>query len=134
MDEAIPPAVPNPQNGARMSLSARLTNIFSNPGDVFGEVVKGPPSTANWLVPALLWCVVGIVSAMIIFSQDAAMQQIREKQERSIEKKLEKAEGTVGLSKLSGAGAAQSALWLYALWGVISAGFLLLGSAAQRMV
>jgi hypothetical protein len=51
-----------------MSLGARLTNVFIGPWEVFEEVKQGPPSLANWLVPALLLCLVGVVSAFVIFS------------------------------------------------------------------
>src|SRR5580765_3525426 len=90
MDEPLPPPLPSLPGGPRMSLGARLMNVFAGPGDVFEEVVKGPPAVANWLVPALLLCLVGIVSTFVIFSQDSIIQQVREQQERVMQKKLEK--------------------------------------------
>src|SRR6266704_2757460 len=90
MDGLIPPPMPILPNGARMSLAARLTNVFSGPGEVFEAIAKGPPSTGNWLAPALLSCVLGIVSTMVIFSQDNVVQQIRDQQAQVLERKLEK--------------------------------------------
>src|SRR5438552_11422580 len=90
MDGSIPPPMPILPNGARMSLAARLTNVFSGPGEVFEAIAKGPPSTGNWLAPALLSCVLGIVSTMVIFSQDNVVQQIRDQQAQVLERKLEK--------------------------------------------
>ena len=86
----MPPSLPDVQTGPRMSLGTRLMNVFTGPGEVFDEVKKGPPSNANWLVPVLLICLVGIVATFVIFSQDSILQQIREQQDRAIEKKLEK--------------------------------------------
>ena len=82
------PAV-NPDNPP-MPLGARLVNVFAVPGDVFDTVKAGSPSLANWLVPLLLSCLVGVVHTILIFSQDATLHQIRELQERSIQQKLEK--------------------------------------------
>lgn len=72
-----------------MSLPARLMNVFAVPGDVFEEVKSTRRSVGNWLVPALIGCVVGIVSVVIVLSQPAIQQQLREKQEQAMEKKFE---------------------------------------------
>src|SRR5438552_3667032 len=90
MNEGLPPPVMGLQTGARMPLGGRLMNVFTGPGEVFEEVRKGPPSTANWLLPIVLWCLVGIVSTFVVLSQDAIVQQIKEQQERAMQKKLEK--------------------------------------------
>jgi len=74
----------------RMSLGARLTNVFTGPGEVFDEVKSSPPSTENWLVPAILSCVVGIVSVVVVFSQEAILRQIHEQKELAMEKSLAK--------------------------------------------
>ena len=42
------------------SLASRLLNVFAAPGDVFEEIRTGTPSTANWLVPLLLACLLGV--------------------------------------------------------------------------
>lgn len=72
-----------------MSLGARLLNVFAVPGEVFKEVKISKPSTANWLVPILVASVVGAISAIIMFSQPTIQQQIREKQERALEKQVQ---------------------------------------------
>jgi hypothetical protein len=63
-----------------MSLSARLLNVFAIPGDVFEDVKSAPPSTGNWLVPIMIAAVVGILSVVVIFSQPAILQQVKEQQ------------------------------------------------------
>lgn len=72
-----------------MSLPARLMNVFAVPGDVFEEVKSTPHVISNWLAPALIACVVGVVSVIIVLSQPAIQQQLREKQEQAMEKKFE---------------------------------------------
>jgi hypothetical protein len=72
-----------------MSLPARLLNIFAEPGDVLEEVKVKPNSTGNWLVPALIFSVVIIASFLVIFSQPAIIQQIREQQAKELDRKVE---------------------------------------------
>lgn len=72
-----------------MSLAARLLNVFAVPGDVFEEVKVARHSAANWLVPMLIASVVGAISAIILFSQPAIQQQLREKQAQAMEQRLE---------------------------------------------
>lgn len=82
-----PSAQPEP---ARMSLAARLLNVFAIPGEVFEEVKQGPPSVANWLLPALMLVLVGCVGAYLIYSQPAIQQQMREAQEKIFQKMVDK--------------------------------------------
>ena len=90
METSAPPSSPEAAAIPATSLSARLFNIFATPGDVFEEVKAAPPSTANWLVPALLAAVVGVISVLVMFSQDTVWHQIREQREKAMEKSLEK--------------------------------------------
>lgn len=62
------------------SLAARLLNVFATPGEVFEEVKAAPATVSNWLVPALVAAIVGVISVFIVFSQPAMLQQIREQQ------------------------------------------------------
>ena len=61
-----------------MSLTARLFNVFADPGEVFEEVKNGKPSAANWMVPALVFALAGVISVVVIFSQPAIVQQIHD--------------------------------------------------------
>ena len=85
MTESSPPTVPNAIQVHSTSLAARMANVFAAPGEVFDEVKNAPPSVANWLVPAVLLALVGIVYASVLFSQPSIQQQIREQQEQAIE-------------------------------------------------
>jgi len=68
-----PPLPPPPT-----SLAARLLNVFATPGEVFEEVRNSLTSTGNWLVPALLSAVVGVVTVILLFSQPVFVQHTRE--------------------------------------------------------
>src|SRR5437867_2565772 len=86
------PLVSAPQTEApkrpSMSLAARLMNIFAVPGDVFEELKGSAPLVANWLVPTLVFALVGALSAIIIFSQPAIQQQLREQQAKAMDQKV----------------------------------------------
>jgi len=77
------PAPANPDSESQpvpTTLWSRLLNVFAAPGEVFEEVKNSQSSTANWLAPALVYIVVGVISAVVIFSQPAIVQQIRDQQ------------------------------------------------------
>lgn len=80
-----PPVVPSP---AGMSLTARLMNIFAVPGEVLEQVRSAPVASSNFLVPILLWSVIGIVACLVIFSQPAFVQQIHEKQAKAMDDRV----------------------------------------------
>src|SRR3989442_13240174 len=93
MEPSLPPLVPEPKPEAprphAMSLAARLLNVFATPGEVFEDVKTAPAAVANWLVPGVLLALVSIVMAIIISSQPAIRQQIREQQAKLIDKQVE---------------------------------------------
>jgi hypothetical protein len=64
-------------------------NVFAAPGEVFEEINISRPSTGNWLVPALITALVMAVSSVIVASQPAMRQKIREQQDQAIEKQVE---------------------------------------------
>jgi hypothetical protein len=70
------------------TLVARLANIFVSPGEVFEEVKASEPAMSNWLAPVLFFALVGVVSAFVIFSQPAMMQQIREQQAKVFDQQV----------------------------------------------
>jgi len=71
-----------------MSLMARLLNVFAVPSEVFADVKAAPNSLANWLVPAVLSALVGALAAIIILSQPAIQQQLREAQAKAMDQQV----------------------------------------------
>ena len=90
-----PPPIPEPPPEApkppATSLLARLVNVFAAPGDVFEEVRTRPPSTANWVAPALLLIMVSWLGAWLLFSQDSIKQQLSDITSKAVEKQIQKA-------------------------------------------
>src|SRR5205807_1368030 len=81
---------PAPAKPAAMSLTGRLMNIFAVPGDVFDQVKAAPPSTGNWLVPALLLIVLSWLGSGLVMSQDSFKHQVSDIAEKAIQKQLDK--------------------------------------------
>jgi hypothetical protein len=88
IENATPEALPAPEP---MSLTGRLCNVFAAPGEVFDSIKARPASTANWLVPAILYTVLGIVGFWLAFSQPAIQQQVHEMTAKAMEKQFAKA-------------------------------------------
>jgi hypothetical protein len=72
-----------------MSLGARLTNVVAAPGELFDYLRHAKESVANWLVPALIYMVVGWACSTLVFSQDWVKPQIIQIQEEGIQKQIE---------------------------------------------
>ena len=72
-----------------MSLAGRLLNVFATPADVFQEVKTVRPSTANWLVPALILILVSWAATAVIFSQNSIKHQLSELTDQAIQKQVE---------------------------------------------
>ena len=73
----------------RTSLAARLTNIFVAPGEVFAEVKDSPPTPANWVTPMIIAMVAGIIYTLVVFSQPAIIQGMKEAREKGVQKQVE---------------------------------------------
>lgn len=65
-----------------MTLAARLLNVFAIPGEVFAEVKASRVRIGNWLVPALLSVLVGVITSMVVLSQPAVHKQMRDLTDR----------------------------------------------------
>lgn len=70
------------------SLWGRLFNVFAAPGEVFEELKGRPASHANWLVPAVLGCLMGLFFVGVILSQPDLFSEIIGAQEAGMEKQV----------------------------------------------
>jgi Yip1 domain len=88
-----PPPLPRPPaepvQPAGTTLAARLLNVFAMPGVVFEEVKNAPRSVLNWVIPALFLAGVGVLSAVVLFSQPGFQQQIREQQAKMLARQVQ---------------------------------------------
>ena len=73
---------------AQTTIWSRLLNVFAAPGEVFEEVKNSRPGVANWLVPAFVYIVVGVISAFVMFSQPAIVQQIHDQQAKVMDQQV----------------------------------------------
>lgn len=88
--ESPPAAAPAPTT----SLAGKLLNVIAAPGEVFDEIKAAPPSVANWLVPVLIYAVVGVISVFVLFSQPAIQQTIRDQQVKALDQRVQQGKMT----------------------------------------
>lgn len=77
------PELPSSASPPRMSLGAKLTNMFVAPGEVFDDLRSHAPAWQNWLAPLALVALLGIISAFVLFSQPAILQTIQNSQDQA---------------------------------------------------
>lgn len=85
--ESLP--VPGVENPARTSLISRMANMFAAPGDVFDEIKHTRTRFADWMVPVLLGCLIGIIYSFVVFSQENILHGIREAQDKEMQKQVD---------------------------------------------
>jgi hypothetical protein len=78
VQESLPNARPDAPPPPAMSFAARLLNVFAIPGEVFETVRASRPCVGNWLLPALLSAVVGVLTVIVLLSQPSIQKQVRE--------------------------------------------------------
>ncbi|MCL4178061.1 MAG: YIP1 family protein [Verrucomicrobia bacterium] len=78
----VPPLTEPP---APSALPVRLANVYAAPGEVFDALRGQPSSVANWLVPAILAALVGMLGIWMKFSQPALLQQMEDIQTERFE-------------------------------------------------
>ena len=86
MEESVRSAHSDSRLPGSGSLGSRLLNVLATPGDVFAEVKASTASAKNWLIPALISSFMGVIAAVVLFSQPSILQQLREQQEQAMEK------------------------------------------------
>jgi hypothetical protein len=94
MENPLPPSAPETLAEPAPSLGSRLINVVTEPGALFEDLVKRPPSAMNWLAPALLLMLVGWLGSWLVMSQDSLKYQTKQIQERAFEQQVEKGKMT----------------------------------------
>ncbi len=86
---SIPEPPPVGGSPPTTSLTGRLLNVFAAPSDTFAEIKTAPASVANWLVPVLIFAVVGVICVCIMFTQPAIRQGIHDQQVKAMDKQVQ---------------------------------------------
>jgi hypothetical protein len=68
-------------------------NVFSSPSDAFEDVAGETSTTALWLVPLIVSCVLAVATAMVMFGDPIIKSQLYEMQVKAIQEQVEK--GTI---------------------------------------
>jgi hypothetical protein len=130
--ENAPPLPAAPENRPRMSLLARLLNVFAVPGEVFADMRTSPHAPSNWLLPAILGAIVGVISVFALLSQPSIQKQFRDRQTRMIDAQIkagkmtpqeqkiaERFTGPAVLKAVGGAGAVIGSFLSVLWWGFV---------------
>jgi Yip1 domain len=88
MDESQQSGAAGTPRTPETSLAARLMNIFLAPGEVFAEIKDRAMVPANWIAPTVIAVIVGIVYVMVVFSQPAVLQQMKDTQEKAMQERV----------------------------------------------
>jgi hypothetical protein len=88
------PMLPTPEPPPATSLAGRLMNVLAAPAEVFAGIKAAPSSVANWLVPVLIFAVIGTISMCIMFAQPAIQQTIHDQQVKTLDKLVQQGKMT----------------------------------------
>jgi hypothetical protein len=92
------PPVPEPQavvpQTPATTLAAKLFNVIAAPGDVFAEIRVVPARAVTWLVPVLLFAVVGVITVCTLFAQPAIRQIIHDQQVKALDQQVQQGKMT----------------------------------------
>ena len=95
--EAIPP-IPESQavtsQTPATSLAAKLFNVIAAPSEVFTEISALPARAATWLVPVLIYAIVGVITVCILFAQPAIRQTIHDQQVKTLDQQVQQGKMT----------------------------------------
>jgi hypothetical protein len=80
----------NPAVAEEGSAFGRMFNVLPAPGEVFQQIKERPVNHANWVLPALIWTVIGVVAVWLMFSVESFRYEIRKQQEKQIQQQIEK--------------------------------------------
>jgi hypothetical protein len=69
-------------------------NVLAAPAEVFAGIKAAPSSVANWLVPVLIFAVIGTISMCIMFAQPAIQQTIHDQQVKTLDKLVQQGKMT----------------------------------------
>ncbi len=88
MDESQQSGAAGTPGTVETSLPTRLMNVFLAPGELFAEIKDRVVVPANWIAPMVIAVIVGIVYVMVVFSQPAVLQQMKDTQEKAMQERV----------------------------------------------
>lgn len=71
-----------------MSLSDKIMNVMTAPGALFEYVGRKEPEKSNWSIPLTLSIIFGVLFIFVVFSQTPIQDQLAQKQQQAIEKRV----------------------------------------------
>jgi hypothetical protein len=136
------------------SFLTRVTNVFSSPTELYGEVASVPPQTSSWLLPYLASLLLAVVFTFSLYNNAALRQQIYDMQLQGMQQSVDQGKMTQeqfdrmkdgmessgpGMFMLIGGGGAVLAITLYffgitlLLWLVAKFGLKFAGAYGKML-
>src|SRR5881394_3615685 len=84
----------NPAMAHEGSAFGRMFNVFPAPGEVFQEIKEREVSHANWILPALVWMIIGGAAVVLLFSLETFQYEMKKQQEKQIQLQVKKGKMT----------------------------------------
>ncbi|MCI0707191.1 MAG: YIP1 family protein [Ignavibacteriae bacterium] len=104
-----------------LSLGARITNVFSSPGEAFDGITTMESKTSLWLVPLLVALLLATVLSFVISTNDTLRGQIVEMQRKAMQEQVDKGNMTQAQADQQIRGMEQMGT-LFAVFGAIFVG------------
>jgi hypothetical protein len=81
---------PTPLVAKEGSALGRMFNVLPAPGETFAEIKERPVNHANWILPAVVWMLIGGAIVWLMFSMESFRYEIKKQQEKAIQQQVEK--------------------------------------------
>jgi hypothetical protein len=82
------PTAPLPPVEQEGSAFGRMFNVLAAPSEVFAEIKERPVEHSNWVIPAIIYSVIGIACVFLLFSQDWALYEVSKTQEKAMHEQV----------------------------------------------
>lgn len=80
-----------PQEG---SAFGRMFNVLPAPGEVFHDIKEREVAHSNWLLPALVWMIIGGAAVILMFSLETFQYEMKKQQEKQFQQQVKKGKMT----------------------------------------
>ena len=77
-----------PVTEQKMSFSDKLMNVFAAPGALYEYIGQSEKDNSNWGIPLTVSMLVSILFMFVVFSQSTIQDQMTQKQQQAIEKRV----------------------------------------------
>jgi hypothetical protein len=71
-----------------------MFNVLPAPGEVFQEIKEREVAHSNWILPALVWMIIGGAAVILMFSHETFQYEMKKQQEKQIQMQVKRGKMT----------------------------------------